>query len=243
LPADKKTKYKIVEIMHPEPLAAQHYLLNASNVTNFLATSFNYESYVNSTIFYVLPVFEDVLRRTLLETAYRVRRSNYSYEILGSRLRIYPAPVLEGQLGRMFVRVMAGVNNPYVPGASGEDVTINGISGPNNVPLNNIPFSTITQPGRQWIRQYTLALSKELLGLVRSKIKSIPIPNADLTLNGDELVAQGREDQAKLKDQFKEWLSKLTNQALMEQQSTLAEHTLKQLRMIPFPLGKSIIVG
>jgi hypothetical protein len=246
IPAEQRTRMKIVEVFHFSPLAAQQTLLNASNITNFLATNFNYESYVNTTVFYVLPVFEDVLRRQMLETAFKVRRSNYSYEIIGSNLRIYPVPVTSLQLGKLFVKVMAKINNPLLPAIGnglGVDATLNGISGPSNFPVNNLPFSTISQPGRQWIRQFTLALAKELLGLIRSKISSIPIPGADLQLNGDALRSDGREDQTRLKEQLKEWLSKLTNQALMEQQSNMAELLQKQLKLIPTPLGKAIVVG
>lgn len=248
IPSGSRGRMKIVEIFHFEPLAAQHFLLNASNVTNFLASNFNYESYVNSTIFYVLPVFEDVLRRSMLETAFRVRRSNYSYEVIGSRLRIYPAPVTDAQLGKLYIKVFAQPSNPVSPNGIGLttgsiDSTLYGISGPSNVPLNNLPFNTITQPGRQWIRQYTLALAKELLGLIRSKFQTVPIPNAELQLNGEALRTDGREDQNRLRDQIKEWLAKLTNQALMEQQALLAESLQKQLKYVPMPLGKSILIG
>lgn len=250
LPPEQRTKFRIIEIFHVEPTAAQHMLLNASNITNFLATNFNYESYVNSTIFYVLPVFEDVLRRSMLETAFRVRRSHYSFDVIGSKLRIYPAPVTDATLGKLFIKLFAGANNPVDPTAIGGslagntgDATLHGISGPQNVPLNNIPFSTITQPGRQWIRQFTLALCKELLGLVRGKFQNIPIPNADLQLNGEQLRTDGREDQTRLRDQIKEWLAKLTNKALMEQQASLAEQMQKQLKYIPFPRGGAIYVG
>jgi len=250
LPSGSRGKLRIVEVFHFEPLAAQQTLLNASNITNFLATSFNYESYVNSTIFYVLPVFEDVLRRGMLETAMRVRRSNYSYDIIGSQLRIYPIPTLQGDLGRLYIKVFAGQHNPLNPtaigfGVSGSfgDETLFGISGPSNVPLNNIPFTTITQPGRQWIRQYTFALAKELLGIIRSKIRTIPIPNADLELNGEALMTQGREDQARLRDQLKEWLSNLTNAKLLEQQASLAASLQANLKFVPMALGKSIIIG
>jgi hypothetical protein len=248
LPQGSRGKLRVVEVFHFEPLAAQQSLLNASNITNFLATNFNYESYVNSSAFYVLPVFEDVLRRGMLETAFRVRRSNYSYEIIGSNLRIYPIPSSFNQLGKMYIKVFAGQNNPLDPTAIGSgtafsDDSLYGISGPSNVPLDNIPFTTITQPGRQWIRQYTLALSKELLGLIRSKMKTIPIPNGELQLNGEDLVSQGREDKDKLKDQLREWLSNLTNAKLVEQQANLAEQLQKQLRFVPPPLGKSIVIG
>lgn len=233
-------KLRIIEIFHFEPLAAQQFLLNASNVTNFLATNFNYESYVNSTIFYVLPVFEDVLRRGMLETAFRVRRSHYSYQIIGRQLRIFPVPATEIQLGKLFIKVSTD-QNPLNP--SFTDDSIDGISGPQNMPLSNIPYNTITQPGRQWIRQYTLALSKEVLGLVRSKFDSIPIPNADLKLNGGDLVTQGRDDKEKLITQLREFLENLTYQKMMETAATAAENMVKQLRYVPVPSGKAIVIG
>lgn len=245
LPSGSKGKLRIIEVFHFEPLAAQHYLLNASNMTNFLATNFNYESYVNSTVFYVLPIFEDVLRRGMLEAASRVRRSNYSYDIIGSNLRIYPIPMTSLQMGKLFVKVFAGQHDPLNPTAygSGSDESIYGISGPSNVPLDNLPFNTITQPGRQWVRQYTLALCKELLGLIRSKFQTIPIPNADLQLNGDALVQQAREDKERLTTQLKEFLDNLTNVKLMEQQAALAESINKQLKYVPTALGKAIVIG
>jgi hypothetical protein len=237
-----KSPIRIIEVFHMEPLAAQHFLLNASNITNFLATNFNYESYVNSTVFYVLPIFEDVLRRGMLEAAFRVRRSNYSYEIIGSKLRIFPIPSTTLQLGKLFVKVQAGASDPLNATAlQGLDQTIYGVSGPQNVPLGNIPFATITQPGRQWIRQYTLALCRELLGITRSKFQSIPIPNADLQLNGESLVSTAREDKEKLLTQLKEFLDNLTNAKLVEQQATLAENLQKQLRFVPMP--HAIVIG
>ncbi len=236
-----KGKLKIVEIFHFEPLAAQHFLLNASNVTNFLASNFNYESYVNSTVFYVLPVFEDILRRGMLEQAFRVRRSNYSYEVLGGNIRIYPVPVSDLQTGRLYIKVMKP-QSPLNP-TSYTDDSIYGISGPSNMPFGNIPFSTVNQPGRQWIRQYTLALCKELLGLIRSKFSSIPIPNAELTLNGSELVSQARDDKDKLTTQMKDFLANLTNQKLLENDALAAENLNKQLKYIPMPLGKGIVIG
>lgn len=236
-----KGKLKIVEIFHFEPLAAQTFLLNASNITNFMATNFNYESYVNSTVFYVLPVFEDILRRGMLETAFRVRRSNYSYEVLGGNLKIYPMPSSNLQIGRLYIKVMKP-QNPLNPTAYADD-SIYGVSGPNNMPFGNIQFSTVNQPGRQWIRQYTLALSKELLGLIRSKFSSIPIPNAALTLNGSELISQAREDKDKLITQMKEFLANLTHQKLLEADALAAENLQKQLKYIPMPLGKSIVIG
>lgn len=250
IPSGSRGRMRILDVFHYDPIFAQQSLLNASNITNFLANNFNYESYVNSTVFYVLPVFEDVLRRGMMAEAFKVRRSNYSYEIIGSNLRIYPLPSTEQSLGRLYVKVAAQQHNPILPNigfvsGSGSlgDSSIYGVSGPSNFPVGNIPFSTITQPGRQWIRDYTFALCKELLGLIRGKFKTLPIPNAEVTLNGDELVQQAREDKKELIDRLREWLLNLTNAKLIELQAKMATDLQTQLKLIPFPLGKSIVIG
>jgi hypothetical protein len=245
IPSGSRGRQRVLDVFHFEPLAAQQFLLNASNITNFLATNFNYESYVNSSVFYVLPVFEDVLRRGMLEEAFRVRRSQYSHEIMGRNLRIYPIPTSNTVPSKLWLRMYPSPSSdPTHIEVSGSLYGLpQGISGPNQVPFGNLQFSTITQPGRNWIRQLTLALCRETLGLVRGKFKTIPIPNAELTLNGDELVTQGREDQQKLKDQLREWLSKLTNQALLEARTSAAGSLNQQLKFIPFPSGKSITIG
>jgi len=233
-------KITVQEVFHFEPFAAQQFLLNASNVTNFLASNFNYESYVNSTIFYVLPVFEDVLRRQMLETAFRVRRSNYSWEIIGSKIRLYPIPVSDSQMGKVYIKVFNGQMNSLnssIGGNQGGDDTIYGINGPANAPYSIVMYSNITSPGRQWIREYTLATCRETLGLTRSKFSTLPIPGDNVTLNGNELITQGREDQTRLRDKLVEWLLNFTTQKLLEQQSSIATSMQLLLKAIPFPGG------
>lgn len=246
-PSGSRGRMRIQEVFHFEPFAAQQFLLNASNITNFLATSFNYESYFASTVFYVLPLYEDILRRGALEHAARVRRSNFSWEIMGSQLRIYPIPTGEFQLGKLFLTVTVGNHDPLNPDigttASGSsDSSVYGVSGPSNYPVNNIPYGTITSPGRNWIRQYCLALCRETLGLIRNKIKTIPIPNADLQLDGAELIQQARDDKEKLLAQLREWLGGLTNQALLEKQAEAATALNTQLKFMPIPAGKAITI-
>jgi hypothetical protein len=81
------------------------------------------------------------------------------------------------------------------------------------------------------------------LGINRSKFDSIPIPNADLKLNGEALISQGREDKEKLTTQLKEFLEKLTYEKLLESQSNIAEAMQKMLRYTAIPHGKAIIFG
>ncbi len=247
------SKIRVYEVFHFEPLASQHYLLNASNITNFLATEFNYESYVNTTVFYVLPVYEDVLRRGMLETAHRVRRSHYSYKIQGRNLRIFPTPsnnTMATQTNRVWLKVALNFDNyssfnpAQAPYGYGSTVATSArIATPGQVPITIVPPSSINEVGRQWIRQYYLAIAKETLGRVRSKFKSIPIPNSDLTLDGESLVQEGREEQEKLRTTFVEWLQSLTYDQIIEKQASKAEAMARVMKYIPMPMGQVIKIG
>ena len=123
-----------------------------------------------------------------------------------------------------------------------EDGTIYGASNLSNVPYGRMQYSKTNSVGRQWIRQYTLALCTELLGQVRSKFQSIPIPSGDLNLNGGDLVSQGREDKTALKEKLVELLDSLTYSKLLEATATDAENITRALKAIPMPLGQSIII-
>jgi hypothetical protein len=37
-------------------------------------------------------------------------------------------------------------------------------------------YTDINIPGRNWIQRFTLALAKEILGMIRSKYDTIPYP-------------------------------------------------------------------
>ena len=78
---------------------------------------------------------------------------------------------------------------------------------------------------------------------MRSKFQSIPVPNADITLNGESLISAAREDKDKLITQLKEFLDNLTNAKLLEQQAAMTDNMQKMLRAIPFPRGTAIMIG
>ena len=174
-----------------------------------------------------------------MDLSNRVRRSNYSYRISGTKIRIYPKPT-SGSPKKLWMRVAF---QPDAFNPAYHDDTIFGVNSLANVPYGNLRFSHINSMGRQWVRQYTLANSKELLGLVRSKFSSVPIPGADLTLNGGDLVSQGREEKDKLVTSLKETLEKLTYASMMESEATAVEAQVRLMKMIPMPIGKAIFVG
>lgn len=236
--AGRKTKLKVSEVFHFNPQAAYRFF-DTTSAVNYLNNEFSFESFTPETIFYVLPVFEDILRAGQLDLSNRVRRSNYSYKLMGTRLRVYPTPT-RANPSKLWLRVMY---HPDPLNPAYQDDTIHGVSNLSNIPFGNLMYNRVNSIGRQWIRQYTLSLSKELLGLVRSKFGSIPIPGSELTLNGTDLVSQGREDQTNLKTELKEMLETLTYDKLIEVAAARSESIQKQLKFVPMPNGKAIFMG
>ena len=233
-----RSKLQISEVFHFNPQAAYRFF-DTTSAINYLNNEFSFESFTPETIFYVLPVFEDILRAGQLDLSNRVRRSNYSYKVIGTQIRLFPKPT-SNLAKKLFLRIKL-FSDPLNP--SYQDDTINGVSNLADVPFGNLEFKNINSIGRQWIRQYALALSTEMLGLIRSKFSTVPIPNADLTLNGTALVTQGREDKTNLKTQIKEMLETMTYDKLAETSALRAENINKQLKYVPMPNGWAIFTG
>jgi hypothetical protein len=86
-----RSKLTITEVFHFGPQAAYRFF-DTTSAINYLNNEFSFESFTPETIFYVLPVFEDILRAGQLDLSNRVRRSNYSYHIIGQNIRLFPKP-------------------------------------------------------------------------------------------------------------------------------------------------------
>ena len=234
-----QTKLRIFEVFHFSPQAAYRFF-DTTSAINYLNNEFAFESFTPETVFYVLPVFEDLLRAGQMDISNRVRRSNYSYQIIGTNIRIFPRPTEAGHGTKLWLQVgfsMDPMNPSYT------DESIGGVSGPSNVPFGNITYISINSMGRQWIRQYTLANCKELLGQVRSKFSSVPIAGGDLQLNGADLVGAGKEEKERLRNELREMLDSLTYDKLLEVEAAEVDSMRKVLAAIPVPMGKAITMG
>ena len=234
-----KTKMKVTEVFHFSPQAAYRFF-DTSSAINYLNNAFSFESFTPETIFYVLPVFEDILRAGMLDLSNRVRRSAYSYKIIGTKIRIYPTPTTNQVPNKLFLRIKY-FQDPLSPDYT--DETINGVSSLGNIPFGNITFSKVNSIGKQWIRQYTLALSMEQLGMIRNKFGTLPIPGGSVTLNGSDLTSKGREDKKELITSLRTMLDTMTYDKLLESSAARAENITKQLLKIPIPNGRAITTG
>ena len=135
---------------------------------------------VSPAISFVLkPISYDLARANAIETSDLVRKSAYSFELHNNNLRIFPEPQSgdDGEKIWFEYYVKDDIRNTNNVSASLQG----GVSDPSNVPYKFITYNSINQPGRQWIRKYTYALAKELLGIIRSKNSSMPIPDGEVT--------------------------------------------------------------
>ncbi len=60
---------------------------------------------------------------------------------------------------------------------------------------------------KQWLRDYSLAVTKTILGEARSKFQSIAGPGGQITLNGTALLAAGKEEMEKLDKEIETYIA------------------------------------
>jgi len=197
--------------------------------TQQLLDSFGWGSYSPAVNFLVMPLYADLLRIQAIEMNDQIRKSSYTFELRNNKLNIFPIPTVEMNMWFEYI-VVEDRNNPVKANASGKVTDLS------NVPFDNLTYEYINPIGKQWIYKYALAISKEMLGLVRGKYTTVPIPGAETTLNGTDLVSQGREDKTNLLTELKELLQSMTRQGQMEQEQAIATAMNYQLGKVPLPI-------
>tara|TARA_R110000796_G_scaffold92563_3_gene196891 strand:- start:2327 stop:3619 length:1293 start_codon:yes stop_codon:yes gene_type:complete len=195
-----------------------------------------YGQFSDDSTFEIIPTWQNKAQAMAFEDAIYTRASHFSYEIKDNNLRIFPSPVSSGQL-KMWVEFTVKTD-PWTEEAGKENGST-GINNMNTLPFENIPYDRINSIGKQWIRRFALALSKEMLGLIRSKFATIPIPNESVTLNGPSLVSEAKEEQSTLREELKTVLDELTYEKLAEKDSNVSEFSQNVLKNVP----PSVFVG
>ena len=195
---------------------------------------FGFGSYSPAITFVLQPMYADILRIQAIEFNDQIRKSAYSFDIQNNNLRIFPIPVSTGSLWVEYIKT-EDRDNPLKTRYSGSnDDTV--VSDYSNVNYDFMVYSNINDVGKQWIRKYCLALAKELLGIVRSKYGNIPIPNAEVSLDGDTLRAEATAEKEQLIEQLRENLEQTSRKALMEAQKDEGEFQQETLKKVPYPI-------
>lgn len=180
--------------------------------------NFGWASYSPGLNFVLFPVYWDIQRIQEIEMSNAVRRSAFTFELINNKLRIFPRPQNSGYVLWFQYSKLSEQSSAASASFYGNNQGL--ISNPSNVPYGTITYSQINHPGRQWIYEYTLALAMELLGLIRGKYGSIPIPGAEVSLNGADLISSGKERQASLREKLRQDFEDMSRKAQLERKQT-----------------------
>ena len=191
---------------------------------------FGWGNYSPGVSFMMMPMNADLLRMQAIEFNDQIRKSAYTFELVNNRIKFFPIPD-----GSNFTKVYfeyikkTDRSNPL----KGDVDTVSDFS---NIPYQNITYALVNAVGKQWIRRYTLALTKEMLGYIRGKYSAIPIPNADVTLNGSDLISAGQTEKEGLITELKEILDTMSRQAQLERKQAEADSLQQQMNKIPLKI-------
>ena len=194
--------------------------------------SFGWGNMTPAVQFMRMPIYADLLRVQAIEFNDQVRKSGHSFELVNNKVRIFPNPQENYKLHFQYF-LKEDKNTPFVDTAGNGLYTVSDSS---NVPYQNMLYSNINDVGKQWIRKYGLALSKELLGIIRSKYGSIPIPNAETNLDGDTLRSEASAEKEALISQLREDLEASSRKQMMENDSEEATRLQEKLNKVPLPI-------
>jgi len=179
--------------------------------------------------FMMMPMYADLLKVQAIEFNDQIRKSAYSFQLRNNKIRIFPNPTSAYTLH--FDYIVKKDRDNTLQGTS--DGVITDFS---NAPFNNMAFANINEVGKQWIKKYGLALCKELLGTIRSKYASLPIPGAETTLDGDTLRTEASTEKETLVTQLREMLEQMSRKALLEADKDEAEFLNEKLNKVPIPI-------
>ena len=193
----------------------------------------NYGQFSDDSTFEVIPTWQNKMQATMFEDALWTRTSHFSYELRNNQLRLFPTPNSVTADAYWFEFTIP--TEPYLQ--TDPDIGVDGVNNMNTLPFANVPYANINAIGKQWIRRYALALSKETLGQVRSKFgNTIPIPGESVNLNGDALLSQAKEEQNALREELIKVFDELTYTKLAEDDKNFVENAASLQKAIPLTI-------
>jgi hypothetical protein len=197
-----------------------------------LLETFGFGQFSPGINFLLMPIYFDVQKIQAIEFNDQIRKSAYTFDLVNNKLRIFPIPTTTAYANKIFFHYILTDerNNPIVDGRG------NIVTNVSNVPYQNPIYSQINSVGKQWIRQYALALAKETLAYIRGKYSQIPIPGAEVTLNQSDLLADARSEKQALLEQLRAMLDVTSRKAQLEQQASEVDFLQKQLNSVPLPI-------
>jgi len=198
---------------------------------NVVGNLSSYGQYADDSTFEVIPSWHNKLQARAFETSIYTRNSHFSYEIKNNDLRIFPTPVTYTAPEKFWIQFTVKLE-PWEEDST-RKIGVDGVNNMNTLPFANVPYQSINSIGKQWIRRFALSLAKEMLGQIRGKFATIPIPGESVTLNGSELISQAKDEQDKLREELKTVLDELTYHKLVEKDAGIVDSSNKVNQMVP----------
>ena len=206
---NKRVKIRNVFYMTPRQMWRFYGYYGGLNV---VGDFHSYGQYADDSAFQVIPAWQNKIQAISYEDHLYTRTSHYSYEVIDNKLRLYPVPDTVSP-EKFWFRFTVDDNDIW---EDSDDHGQKGINNMNTIPFENIPYENINSIGHQWIRRFSLALSKETLGQVRGKFGgNVPIPGENVSLNASELLSQAQAEQDKLREELKTQLDEMTYNRLL----------------------------
>jgi len=193
-----------------------------------LIDEFGFGSFSPAAQFILMPLYEDLLRIQAIEFNDEFRKSAHSFNIVNNKLKIFPLPT---ESENLYFEYM--VRGDFKQGATFVSEDTGSVSDYSDINYQTIPYSNINEVGKQWIRKYTLANAKETLGAIREKYSTIPIPDAEVSLDGAQLRAEAQQEKDILMQQLRENLEDLSRRSQYEQKAAEADQSQEMLRKVP----------
>jgi hypothetical protein len=194
-----------------------------------ITQEFGFSSFSTATQFVLMPFYEDLLRIQAIEFNDQIRKSAHTFNIVNGKLKIFPVPTTNQKLWFEYY-----VRDEYDTNSLG--LRDGRVSDYSNIGYDFIPYQRINDVGRQWIRKYTLALSKELLGAIREKYNTIPIPGGETTLDGAQLRAEATTEKENLVTQLRENLDEVSRKKIFENKAAEANQQMEMLQKAPLAI-------
>jgi hypothetical protein len=192
--------------------------------------SFGWGSYSPAINFMLMPINYDLQKIQAIEFNDQIRKSQYTFELVNNQLKIFPIPVVHyHELWFQYVK-LDDTRQPY------SDVSGSVIVTPGDVPYENPIYSNINSIGRSWIFEYALALAKEMLGYVRGKYSTVPIPGSEITLNQSDLITAATNERNALIERLRIYLDSTSRKALLEKKAAEAENQKNILNDVPMTI-------
>lgn len=223
---------EIRKVFYEAPPAIQRYFdpyAGTGTGVQSLMSAFDFGSFSPGINFMLMPISYDVALLQGIEFNDQIRKSSYSFEIVANQLRIFPVPKASGSLFFEYYKEDDKSKLSF-------DDSLNKITNVAEVPYENPTYSHINSVGRQWIFNYTLALAKEMLGYIRGKYGTVPIPGSEATLNQSDLLADARTEKTELLTSLRQMLEATSRGNQLDAQAKEAEDLQNTLKSVPMTI-------